>query len=96
MRISRKTLESTLAQINSTLGRPATMFANKVGEPTKFNAGHYALDKNACGWMLEEQTGDGGATIARSGRMGTADMALFLQAYLQGVMAHKCNIVSLR
>jgi hypothetical protein len=81
-------------QINEALGRPVQMFASQVGEMVIFNAGHYELDKNAGGWALEEQVGNGGAVMYRSKRMPAATMSLFLQAYLSGIMAHKCNVPS--
>lgn len=80
MRISRSTLDYTLAQINMALGRstPATA------------PGSYVLDKDSTGWKLQEMLSSGG-NYDRSGRMKTADMALFLRAYLSGISAAKCN-----
>jgi hypothetical protein len=92
MRISRNTLETTLVRINAALGRPAEMFSSKVGEPTRFSVGHYNLDKNSTGWQLEEQMSESGGTIAHTGRLKTADMALFLRAFLQGIVSYKGNV----
>jgi hypothetical protein len=63
-----------------------------VGEPVKFNVGHFTLGKDSGGWAFEEQTNENGAVHVYASGLTTSEMALFLRGYISGVCEHARTI----
>jgi len=85
MRVTKSLLQAQAVELNRIMGRPVEMFASKVGEKVRFNIGHITLDKNATGWQLEEQTGEGGSVYQLTARMSAKDISLFMNGMMRGV-----------
>jgi hypothetical protein len=69
------------------------MFASKVGEQTRFNDGHIALDKNMQGYALEEQIGVYGAAHRLTGRMTAGGMSTALKAMMTGISLRNHQLI---
>lgn len=74
MRITYSLVYAAVHKLNVELGRPVEMFANKIGEPTKFNIRHIALDSNSYGHQLQEIISTSGGERPLTDRMSVRDM----------------------
>jgi hypothetical protein len=81
-RITRKSLQGRVDVVNSLLGRPMTMFASKVGEPTRMSPGHITIDRNSFGMALEEILSEKGCADNVSGRLTPAQLDIFISGML--------------